>query len=64
LGDPPEGGVECDGTRYRFVALGDDWLVVTSDHMVAGNLVLKFEAELVGPDGGPPASAAAVDVCR
>jgi hypothetical protein len=64
FGDSRMGGVECDGNIYRFVVLGDDWLVTTNDHAVAGNLVVNLRAEFIGPDGVPARTSDVADVCR
>jgi len=57
-------GVRCDGRTYRFVVLGDDWLVATDDPTVAGGLVVHHGAGFVGPDGGPSGGPGTADVCR
>jgi hypothetical protein len=62
--DASGGGVECDGEAYRFVVLGDDWLVATDDPAVAGGMVVHHGAAFVGPDGVPSGDPASADVCR
>ena len=61
---PPGGGVECDGELYRYVVLGDDWLVVTNDRAVAGHLVVILRAGFIGPDDAPSHDRDVPDVCQ
>jgi hypothetical protein len=64
IGDAPGGGVECDGRTYRFVVLGDDWLVTTDDPEAVRRLVVRLGAGFVGPDGKPSGDREPADVCR
>jgi hypothetical protein len=64
IGDSPKGGVECNGDTYQFVVLGEDWLVATTDRVVAGNLIVGLQADFVEPDGEPPSTSEARDACR